>query len=190
MKSIIVLIFIATIALATPAAFTTKAHSGEPPTISRFDGVWDSYGGISCRRGTFEPEVLTIRNGEVSGTIQSADSGHLLFGKIDAYGRMTIYLTSVYTLLTLKAAVIDNEGYGPAEAIGDDVSCDGAWALKRRADPSIKGVHRTPDGATTRIGLDFSSHAMSWSAQREFKKTYEVFNRRAENDRLKSIMSR
>jgi hypothetical protein len=51
MKSIIALIFIATVALATPAAFATKAHSGEPPEINRFNGLWDSYGGISCRRG-------------------------------------------------------------------------------------------------------------------------------------------
>ena len=93
-------------------------------------------------------------------------------------------------LTIFKATVIGNEGYGPAEAIGDDVDCDGAWALKRRVDPSIKGVHRTPDGATARFGLDFSSRAMSWNGQREFTRMYEVFNRRAENDRLKSIMSR
>lgn len=190
MKLIIALIFIATVSLATPAAFTTKAHSGEPPSINRFDGVWDSYGGISCRRGNAEPEVLTIRNGEVSGTIETTDNSDRMFGKIDAFGRMTVYVNGQYTLMTFKAAVIGNEGYGPAEAIGDDVDCDGPWALKRRADPSIKGVHRTPDGATARIGLDFSSRAMSWNGQREFEKIYEVFNRRTENDRLKSIMSR
>ena len=187
MKSIIALIFIATVALATPAAFATKAHSGEPPEINRFNGVWDSYGGISCRRGNAEPEVLTIRNGELCATIQTTDNGRRMLGKIDAFGRMTVYVNGHYTLMIFKVAVIGDEGYGPAEAIGDDVSCDCAWALKRRADPSITGVHRIPDGATARIGLDFSTRAVSWNGQREVEKIYEVFNRRAENDRLKSM---
>jgi hypothetical protein len=187
MKSIIALIFIATVSLATPAAFTTKAHSGEPPSINRFDGVWDSYGGISCRRGNAEPEVLTIRNGELCATIQTTDNGRRMLGKIDAFGRMTVYVNGHYTLMIFKVAVIGDAGYGPAEAIVDDVSCDCAWALKRRADPSITGVHRIPDGATARIGLDFSTRAVSWNGQREVEKIYEGFNHRAENDRLKSM---
>ena len=192
MKSIIALIFMATASLATPAAFITTAHAEELPAINRFDGVWDSYGGIGvlCRRGNAEPEVLTIRNGKVEGTIQTTDNANHMFGKIDAFGRMTVYVNGQYTLMTFKAAVIGNEGYGPAKMIGDDVDCYGAWALKRRADPSIKGVHRTPDGATARIGLGFASRAVTWNGQRELKKLYEILARRVEIDRLKFIMSR
>ncbi|MBT5497228.1 MAG: hypothetical protein HOK54_15910 [Alphaproteobacteria bacterium] len=176
--------------LATFLALTAKAGAGEPPAVTRFDGVWDSYGGISCRRGTANPEALTIRNGTVTGTIDTTDNGNRMVGKIDAFGRMIVYVNGTYTIMTFKATLIGHEGYGPAEAIGDDVDCTGAWALRRRADPSIKDLHRTGDGATARISPDFVSRALSWNGQREFEKLYEVFTRRAENDRLKSLMSR
>jgi hypothetical protein len=176
--------------LATLLVLTAKVGAGEPPTVSRFDGVWDSYGGISCRRGVAIPEALTISNGKVSGTIDTTDTSNRMFGRIDGFGRMTVYVNGALSLMTFKATVIGNEGYGPAEAIGDDVDCDGAWTLKRRADPTIRGVHRTRNDGIAQIGPGFAERAMSWNEQREFEKMYEVFTRRAENSRLKALMSR
>jgi hypothetical protein len=134
--------------------------------------------------------MLTIRNGKVAGTIDTTDNANRMAGKIDAFGRLTVYVTGSYTLMTFKAAVIGNEGYGPAEAIGDDMDCTGAWALKRRADPSVKGVHRTRDGGTARLDSGYASRALTWNGQRDFEKLYEDFTRRAENERLKTLMSR
>jgi len=51
MKAILIL---ATL-LATFLTLTAKAGAGEPPAVTRFDGVWDSYGQISCRRGNAAP---------------------------------------------------------------------------------------------------------------------------------------
>ena len=189
MKLIIVTIFIAAVPLLLPASFISKVQAGELAAISRFDGVWDSYGSISCREGIARPNALKIRNGNVRGTIDTTDLANRMLGKIDRFGRMTVYVTGNYTLMTFKAAVIGNEGYGPAEVEGDDVDCNGAWAVKRRSDPSIKGVHFTPDGARARIDLDFVSRANSWHGQREFMRLYESFAGRIEINRLKYIMS-
>ena len=192
MKSIFLITVVWALSLPTLAVATPEASAGESSSINRFDGVWDTYGGIfSCNYGSAEPSVLTIRNGKVSGYVDTTDGGdNNLIGEIDQFGRMTLYVNGMFTLMEFKAAVIGNEGYGPAEAHGPSVICDGAWALKRRANPSVEGVHRTADGASARISVDFVSRAKSWDGWKEFEVLYESFTRRIEMERLKSILAR
>lgn len=175
------------LALASVPTLST-AQSDKLPAVDIFDGVWDTYGGISCRRGNAEPEMVRIKAGKVLGTIQTTDNANRMFGNVDAHGRMNVFVNGTFTLMVFKAVLIGNEGYGIAEATGDDVDCDGEWALKRRANAEIPDVHRTADGGTATIPPGFRSSAMSWSGQRKFREYYQVFRKRAEDHRIKSIM--
>lgn len=146
-------------------ATLANAQSAQSGTLNNFDGVWDTYGGISCRRGNAEPDELRIQNGKVQGTIQTTDNANRIVGKIDAYGHLNAYVSGAYTLMTFKAVLIGHEGYGIAEAVGDDVDCDGEWSLRRRADPNIPDVHKTANGGTAPIPPGYKSRAMRWTAK-------------------------
>lgn len=182
-------IYLALTALALFSMPTlASAQSGQSASLNSFNGVWDTYGGISCRRGNAEPDELTIRDGKVEGTIQTTDNANRMVGKIDAYGRITVYVSGTFTLMTFKAVLIGHEGYGTAEATGDDVDCDGEWALRRRADPNVPDVHKTANGGTAPISPGYRSQSMSWNSQMKFRRLYETFRQRAADLRLKSIM--
>jgi len=66
-----------TAALPVPAAGQNDAHG-----VTKFNGVWDAYCGISCRECDASPEVLTFWE----DTIQTTDNSKRMFGKIDRFG--------------------------------------------------------------------------------------------------------
>jgi len=171
-------------ALPVPAAGQNDAHG-----VTKFNGVWDAYGGISCREGDASPEVLTIREGTIEGTIQTTDNSNRMFGKIDRFGQMTAYVNGQYTLMEFHAVIDGEEGYGPATAIGDDVDCDGAWTLKRRSDPNIPHVHQPrPGAAPVKITADFRRDAWRWNTRRRFEDKFKALTRIAEDKRIKAIV--
>jgi hypothetical protein len=73
-----------TAALPVPAAGQNDAHG-----VTKFNGVWDAYCGISCRECDASAEVLTFWEGTIEDTIQTTDNSKRMFGKIDCFGQMT-----------------------------------------------------------------------------------------------------
>ncbi|MGB0632422.1 MAG: hypothetical protein ACPGRZ_17165 [Alphaproteobacteria bacterium] len=175
-------------ALPVPAAAQTAA-SGDTSALARYNGVWDAYGGISCREGDAAPEVLTIRDGRIEGTVQTTDNATRMCGKINRFGQLTVFVNGHYTLMEFNAVIHGEEGYGTAIADGDDVDCDGQWALKRRADPNVAQVHRSPrGGAPVKIAAGFESQAWRWSTQNSFEEKYRAFTRIAEDKRIRAVV--
>ena len=70
----------------TEALPVPAAGQNDVPGVTQFNGVWVASVGISCREGDALPEILTIREGTIEGTIQTTDKSNRLFGKIDRFG--------------------------------------------------------------------------------------------------------
>ena len=147
-------------AAAQPAPAVAQKNLAD---LSRFNSVWDAYGGISYREGDAAPEVLTIRDGKVAGKVQTTDNANRIFGKIDRFGQLTAYVNGQYTLMRFDAVINGEERYGVATAQGDDVDCEGRWAVKRRADPGVAHVHRPGRGsAPISLVVEFRRDAWNW----------------------------
>lgn len=178
----------ALLAIAAAQPVPAVAQNGTS-AVTQYNGVWDAYGGISCREGDASPQFLTIRDGKVEGEVQTTDNANRMFGKINDFGQMTVYVNGTYTLMVFKAVLNNEEGYGTATAHGDDVDCAGQWALKRRADPNVAHVHRSARGGpAVRLASGFRSKAWNWSTQVDFEKKFHAFTRIAEDKRVKAIV--
>jgi hypothetical protein len=147
MMEIRYLVLVGALLAITEALPVPAAGQNDVPGVTQFNGVWVASVGISCREGDALPEILTIREGTIEGTIQTTDNSNRLFGKIDRFGQMTANVNGQYTLMEFHEVIDGEEGYGPAAAIGDDVDCEGARTLKRRSDPSIPHVQQPRPGA-------------------------------------------
>lgn len=177
-----------------PALIVLVASPSHIAAADGFDGVWDAYGGVSCREGVAYPEKFVIRQGKLVGTLNTTDNAGEIVGTVDAFGMVVGYASGHFTLIRLKGAMNETEAYGEMSAEGDDVDCTGAWSARKRVDADRRDVHavQQPDGSVKSIPLPggYRSRSQTWNGQLEFERKYKELSKAAEEKRIRTIMKK
>lgn len=177
-----------------PVLIVLAASPSTSAAAEGFDGVWDAYGGVSCREGIAYPEKFVIRQGKLKGALNTTDNAGDIIGTVDRFGKIIGYANGHFTLIRLKGIMNDTEAYGEMSAEGDDVDCTGSWSARKRVNPDRPDVHavKQPDGSVKSLPLPggYRSRSQTWNGQLEFERRYNELSKAAEEKRIRAILKK